>query len=216
MVRGDCSDHRKSGCGNDNGGGGCQNNGNDNGDCNHNGNDNGNDNKNHNGNKNKNDNGDNGTPAPAVIVQRPAAPAAPPAPSCSSPGSEMAFTSDDGRVSVRVFGSMPIGVKVRVRMPIDASSVPATPGTRVDGLLFQLLAEQCDGSGLATLPREVNLGVRYSDGDAGGLNEANFKVARLDQQDNKWNDVDKQAPDPGANYVSATITEMGFYVIYQK
>ena len=75
-----------------------------------------------------------------------------------------------------------------------------------------MIAETCDGQRLTTLPGEVNLGIRYSDGDVGGLNEANFKIARLDQS--TWKAVDKQAPDPGANYASATIMELGYFVVH--
>ena len=57
-----------------------------------------------------------------------------------------------------------------------------------------------------------SLGVRYTDGDAAGLNEASFKIARLDQ--GAWKDVEKQAPDPGANYGSATIADPGSYVVH--
>jgi len=62
----------------------------------------------------------------------------------------------------------------------------------------------------------VNLGVHYSDGDAAGLNEATFTLARLDTGANRWGPSMKQANDPPANYVSATITEMGYYVLYQR
>jgi hypothetical protein len=88
------------------------------------------------------------------------------------------------------------------------------PGQRVDALLFELIAETCDGQPLATLPGEVNLGIRYTDGDAAGLTEANFKLARLDRSDNSWKAVAKQAPDPGANYVSATIADLGYFVVH--
>ena len=120
--------------------------------------------------------------------------------------------SSDGTVQVTVYGNMPQGVRFSIRKPVDPNAVPAVPGQRVDALLFELIAETCDGGPLAKLPVEVNLGVRYTDADAAGLTEANFKIARLDQ--GAWKAAEKQAPDPGANYVSATIIDMGFYVVH--
>ena len=155
---------------------------------------------------------DDGPASPFVPGYRP--PSAPAQPSCSTPGQQSSFTSSDGTVSVTVYAGMPQGVRFRIRKPVDPGSVPAVPGQRVDALLFELIAETCDGQPLAKLPGEVNLGVRYTDGDAAGLNEANFKIARLDQSDNTWKDTAKQAPDPGANFVSATITDLGYYVVH--
>ena len=157
-----------------------------------------------------NDNSDN------VYVAPPAAPAPPPAPACSTPGQETSFVSGDGRVNVRVFSTMSQAIKFSIRQPIDPASVPPAPGAVVGGLLFQLIAETCDGSPLATLPAEVNLGVSYADADAAGLNESNFTLSRLDTSANQWRAAAKQATDPPANYTSATITEMGFYVLHQR
>ena len=53
------------------------------------------------------------------------------------------------------------------------------------------------------------------DANVGGLNEANCKLAWLDPADNTWKPLAKQAPDPAANYVSATIMNTGFFVVYQ-
>jgi hypothetical protein len=128
----------------------------------------------------------------------------------------MTFSSGDGRVQVKVFPSLSQSVRFSIRLPIDAASVPPAPGPVVGGLLFQLIAESCDGTPIATLPAEVNLGVHYSDADAAGLNEQNFKLARLDTGANQWLDVAKQATDPPANFTSATVAEMGFYVLTQR
>ena len=49
-----------------------------------------------------------------------------------------------------------------------------------------------------------------------GLNEANFRLALLDPATDAWRDFEKQAPDPGANYISATIMEVGYITIYQR
>ena len=181
-----------------------------------NGNNNGNDNNDNNGNDNNgndnngNDNGGSSTPPPPrpIVVQAP--------PACSTPGQEMTFTSDDGRVDVHVFASMSQSVKITIRMPIDATSVPPAPGQVVGGLLFQVIAESCGGTPIPTLPAEVNLGAHYNDADAAGLNESNFTLARLDTTANQWRQVQKQADDPPNNFASATVTDMGYYVLYQR
>jgi hypothetical protein len=184
-------------------------------------NDDGDDNDNDDGDDNDNDDGDDDDddddPGPVgPAPSQSSAPASPPPPACSTPGQEMSFQTADSRITVRVFGSMTQSLKFSIRHPIDPASVPPAPGPVVGGLLFQLIAETCDGSPVAVLPAEVNLGVRYSDGDAAGLNEANFTLARLDTSANQWRAAQKQATDPPNNFTSATITEMGFYVLHQR
>ncbi len=156
-------------------------------------------------------------PAP-VAPAAPAVPVAPSAPACSTPGQEMTFASGDGRVTVRVFGTTTESLKLSIRIPVDPASLPVAPGPIAGGIVFQIVAEKCDTAltGVPVLPAEVNLGVHYSDGDAAGLNEATFALARLDTGANRWGPSMKQANDPPANYVSATITEMGYYVLYQR
>src|SRR6266542_1382036 len=163
----------------------------------HNGNDG---HRHHNRNHNRNEN-EEAAPAPprVVTVARPAPPA------CSTPGQESVFSTDNPRpIAVRVFGSMFRSIRITIR-PVDPSSVPAVPGRLVDTLVFELIAEDCGGGGLADLPAEVNLGIHYTDADAAGLNEASFVIASLDQSSSTWQPTTKQAPDPGPNYTSATI-----------
>ena len=162
------------------------------------------------------DDDDGGVVGPAPAQSAAPAPAAATAAACSTPGQEMSFQTADGRITVRVFGTMSQSIQFSIRFPIDPASVPPAPGPMVDTLLFQLIAETCDGSPLAVLPAEVNLGVRYTDAEAAGLNEANFTLSRLDTSANQWRQVQKQAADPPNNYTSATITEMGFYVLHQR
>jgi len=134
---------------------------------------------------------------------------------CASAGSDRSFGSADGRVTVRVFSTMSRNVHIDIVKPVDPASVPANPGQKVDALLFRVTADDCAGGGIGTLPAEVNIGVRYGDSDVGSLNEANFKIAWLDPSDNTWEPVQKQAPDPAANYVSATTMNTGYFVVYQ-
>ena len=127
----------------------------------------------------------------------------------------MAFLSDDGRVDLEVFGTMTRSIRITIQS-VEPATVSATPGQLVDRFVYQVLAEDCAGGAIANLPAEVNLGFSYSDADAAGLNEQNFAIARLDNAANEWRPTAKQAADPGANYVSSTITEMGLYAVYQR
>lgn len=173
-------------------------------------------------NNNGNDNGDNedsddnDNDSDVFVAPPPRAPAPAPVAACSTPGQEMTFQSGDGRVIVKVFPSLTQSVKFSIRLPIDPASVPPAPGPVVGGLLLQLLAESCDGTPIATLPAEVNLGVHYADADAAGLNEANFTLSRLDTTANQWRQVTKQATDPASNFTSATIMDLGYYVLHQR
>ena len=178
--------------------------------------DSGDNNNNDNGGDNNDDGDDNDNHSDGGMVSPPPASAAPAAPACSTPGQEMAFVSGDGRVTVRVYGTMSQSVRFSIRQPIDPASVPPAPGPVVGGLLFQLIAESCGGSPIAVLPAEVNLGVSYTDADATGLNEANFMFSRLDTNANRWQAVTKQATDAPANFSSATIMDMGYYVLHQR
>jgi hypothetical protein len=176
-------------------------------------------NDNHNGKNDNNSNNDNSNDngKTHITIPRPPAPAAQPAPACSTPGKEMSFSSDDGRVTVHVFSSLPSSLRVTIRKPVDAASVPPVPGTKVDDLLFEIRVETCGGERVAEFPSEVNLGVRYTDADVGGLNEASFKIAHLDDPNGGstgWRDESKQAADPAGNYVSATITHTGYFVVH--
>ena len=176
-------------------------------------NNNGNENGDNEDNQSSDDNDNNSD----VFVAPPSrAPAPAPVAACSTPGQEMTFQSGDGRVTVKVFPSLTQSVKFSIRLPIDPASVPPAPGPVVGGLLLQLLAESCDGTPIATLPAEVNLGVHYTDADAAGLNEANFTLSRLDTSANQWRQVTKQATDPTSNFTSATIVDLGYYVLHQR
>ena len=95
---------------------------------------------------------------------------------------------------------------------VDPASAPATPGPRLDEIVFNLAASSCGGGSLTVLPEEVNLGIAYS--DPGGLNEANLTIARL--EGGQYVTAPKLAADPPANYVSATITQPGGYIVYQR
>src|SRR5690606_26883983 len=92
---------------------------------------------------------------------------------------------------------------------VDPASVPATPGERLDAIVFEIRAlEGCDGSPLAELPADTNLGTTYrvpADKEA-------LRYAVLDG--GRWVDV-PTTPDPTVPYVSATVRQVGTYTIYQ-
>ncbi len=161
------------------------------------------------------ENGNNGGGEPVAAGPIAAAAGAISGSGCAPAGGETSIATADGRITVRVFPTMSRNVQITIAQPIDPASVPANPGQKVDALLFRVTADDCGGGVIAPLPAEVNLGVHYSDADIGGLNEANFKLAWLDPADNTWKALQKQAPDPAANYVSATIMNTGFFVVYQ-
>jgi len=159
---------------------------------------------------NGNGGGDAGQPATAAQ-----APAPPPPPTCAFAGRETLLTSPDGRITIRVFSTMTRNIRVAARMPVDPATVPSPPPP-VGGLLFELQAEICEGGALGELPAEVNLGIRYSDQEAAGMGEQGFTISMLDPADRQWRPVEKQAADPPNNWVSATITRMGFYVVHAR
>jgi len=176
-------------------------NGNGNGNNNNNGNDNGNNDNDDNDNNHDEDNQNDGGGGGQVALSQDNG--------CAQAFTSKAFTSSSGRISVQVFSTMSTNVRFSFADPIDAATVPATPGQKVDALLFRVSADNCGGGNLGSLPAEVNLGVRYSPV------AANYKLAWLDPADNTWKPLPKQAADPGANYISATIMNTGYFVVYQ-
>ena len=188
---------------NGNGGGGNDNN-----------NNGGNDNNSNSSNDNNsnNSNGNNGNDSTKSSGPAPSSGAGS---NCAQAGHDTTIVSADGRVAVHIFPSMARNVRITIVMPIDPATVPATPGQKVDALLFQLTADDCAGGSISPLPAEVNLGVRYTDQDATGLTESKFSIVHLDPVGNTWKPELKQAADPNANFVSATITATGFYAVEQ-
>ena len=154
----------------------------------------------------------NGNAAQITVVEQAAPPPSQPTPPpCARPGQGNTFTSADGRVAVTVPPTTPSAVRVNVDTSPNLSTAPPLGGL-IDSLFFQLTAEGCDGGALAEIS-PANLGVSYSDADAGGQNKQRFTFVYLDLADNQWVPV-PSVPDPsGKDYVSATITKMGFYAV---
>lgn len=158
-----------------------------------------------------------GAPPPPAAAPTPT-PANPPASKVGSgPGTQMQVAQGQeatlrclgDRVTITVRpGTMPRPVTLSCRMGA-AGQAPNPPGPRLDEVLFTIEAE-----GLGELPAEVNLGVGYDDDDLEGLEEGRLTIGHL--QNGQWQPAPKQAPDAPNNYVSATITRLGTYTVYQR
>ena len=142
-------------------------------------------------------------------------PARPPEPVCTTPGQDAAFTSYDEKVTVRVFANTPRPVRVEINQMIDFLTAPLPPGNLVGLLAYEIRASYCDANPLEQFPAEVNLGIRYSNIEATGLDESRFVIGHLDRATNTWAPVEKRANDPSSNYTSATIIETGFYMVWE-
>ncbi|MFN8526119.1 MAG: hypothetical protein U0821_23705 [Chloroflexota bacterium] len=171
-------------------------------------------NGNGNGNSNRNDNEDEEEPAPYIPPAKALPEPRPPA-VCSTPGQDMAFRSSGGRVTVRVFATMPRSVRFAVQLPVDLGA-GEPPGPVVGDLRLLLAAGTCEGEVLTALPAEVNLAINYADADIVGMDESRLGLAFFDVDRQRWVAVAKQANDPVNNIVAATISTPGLYTVYQR
>jgi hypothetical protein len=127
-------------------------------------------------------------------------------------GADMMIATPGERVVVRVFPWMPAGVQITIR-PVDASTVPAAPGSRAGDLTFAVEARDASSTQLTSLPAEANLAVRYADSTVKGLNEGNLTLSRLDPASNQWQAAPKLVREPDSNYVAASIMQLGTYTV---
>jgi hypothetical protein len=91
--------------------------------------------------------------------------------------------------------------------------VPASTGTRVGSLVFQIDATDQTGVALSQLPAEVNLSVRYTDQEVSGLNEQFMTMLWQDPFDQQWKPAPKLMADAPTNYLAASVTGVGRYVV---
>lgn len=119
---------------------------------------------------------------------------------------QMTFVEGTVVVTVRPTSPLPQDVTIALG-ELSPSSVPGTPGPRLEPVVFNLTAD----SGGA-LPGEATLSISYV--DPGGLNEGSLTIAVYDGS--QWVPSPGQAPDPINNTVSATITRTGTYTVYQR
>jgi hypothetical protein len=59
----------------------------------------------------------------------------------------------------------------------------------------------------------VNLAIRYADTTVSGLNEGSLTLSRLDPTTNQWQSAPKIVREPDSNYVAASVTALGTYVV---
>jgi len=130
----------------------------------------------------------------------------------TSNGGDNLIAMPGERVAVRIFPWMPAGVQVTLR-PVDPNTVAAAPGTRAGDLVFVLEAKDASGAQLSALPSEVNLAVRYADDTVAGLNEGNLTLSRLDPMTNQWQAAPKLVREPDSNYLAASVSQPGTYVV---
>lgn len=130
----------------------------------------------------------------------------------TSNGGDTTVATPGERVAIQMFPWMPAGVEVTIR-PIDPNTVSAAPGARAGDLVFAIDAKDASGTQLAALPAEVNLAIRYADDTVSGLNEGNLTLLRLDPATNQWQSAPKLVREPDSNYVAASVTQLGTYVV---
>jgi hypothetical protein len=243
---GNNNDNNGNGNSNSNGNGNSNSNGNGNSNSNGNGNDNscdsnsnGNDNSSDsndnssdsNSNSNSNDNNcdnnsngngnSNGNSNDNFVSGPPSSPPPPPPVSsvseskCFSAGEtgSIQLTLDGGTVTIRTAPTgMPSSTNVTLRR-VDPATVPPPPsGTMLDTLVWSIDAlSGCSGAALGQLPGDVNEGIAYTV----PADKSKLQIARL--VNGAWVDV-PTTPDPSPTnpYISATIHDLGTYVVYQK
>jgi hypothetical protein len=130
----------------------------------------------------------------------------------TSTGADLLIATPGERVAVRLFPWMPAGVQITIR-PVDASTVPAAPGSRAGDLTFAVEAKDASGTQLTALPAEANLAIRYADSTVSGLNEGNLTVSRLDPSTNQWQAAPKLVREADSNYVAASVMQLGTYTV---
>jgi hypothetical protein len=118
-----------------------------------------------------------------------------------------------GRVVVRMFPWLEEGITVTVRL-VDPVEVADMPGGPVGDLVFVVEAVDGDGDALADLPVEVNVNVRYDDGEVEDLDEGRLVISRLDPATSQWQPAPKLLRDPVTNYLAVSITELGAYAVH--
>lgn len=143
-------------------------------------------------------------PPPPPQQQTPPPPPPNQASACLSSGGSVSLGLSDGTVTTKVFQD-------NLNVEVSKNDLPPGPGGLLGDLIFRVSASSCGGGGLGSLPGEGNLGVSYSSGVAAGKDEGRLRLVYWDGQ--RWSDAPKQATDPGANYVSATITALGVYAL---
>lgn len=130
-------------------------------------------------------------------------------------GQETVIALPENRVALRLFPTLARDLTITVRL-LDARQLPPPPGPPVVPLAFELRAQLPDGAELPRLPAEAHLSAIYTDAEATGLDKGRLALARLDPSTGQWQTAPKPAADPAKNYVSATVVDLGSFIIYQR
>jgi hypothetical protein len=137
---------------------------------------------------------------------------------CYGPGQSgsISLSLPGGSVTVTVVPAAPFPATTRLTLErVDPASAPATPGPRLDEILFNVVAQDgCDGGVIGQLPAGVNVGVAYSVG--ADKSRLRFALFQEGEQNGQWVDVPTVAdPNPGNPFISATINRSAGYAVYQ-
>ncbi|MFN8634234.1 MAG: hypothetical protein U0893_10290 [Chloroflexota bacterium] len=164
-------------------------------------------------NDNKDDNDDDNPPPAPPPPPRQAPP--PPAPvdnagACLSSGGSVSLTLGGVGITAKAFQD---GLALQLER-VDGSGVPGPPGSVVGETVFRLSGSPCGGGAYGSLPNEVNLGVSYRNRVGESVDRGKLSLVYFDGQ--RWSPATKQANDPGANYISASVTAVGVYALVQQ
>ena len=118
-------------------------------------------------------------------------------------------------MSLRVPGAIPHPVRVVIYLVTNAYTAPVPPGIPVGALVYEIWASACDATPLHEFPADMGLAIRYTDREAAGAEEGRFVIGRLDLASAAWIPVERRATDPAANVTSATITQTGYYMVWE-
>ncbi len=177
--------------------------------------------------KNRDDDDDDGGSAPSTSLQPSPSPRPSPEPprspeppptrvsGCAQPGQETVLTLilPGGSAAVIAFPALPQPVRLTLEK-VEPASLPPPPGRLAEGMVFNLLAEGCEGGALTELPAEVNLSATLSAEAASGLNRQDLILALYDGA--QWLPAPKLAVDPNNNFVAASVARVGTYGVHQR
>lgn len=117
----------------------------------------------------------------------------------------------DGRVRIAAdAGDLPAGAALSCR-PVEPGSVPAPPGSIVEGTVFRLDGSATTGS---TLPSPATLQVAYPADAVTPADRARLTLGYLDGP--TWRSLPDQDADPAEARVSAEIDRPGVYALYRR
>lgn len=133
---------------------------------------------------------------------------------CSTPGRDTLFWSFDQKASLLMPRTSVRPMRVDLLRVVNAHEAPQPPGEFVDPHVYEVIVGFCDPIPLAILPVDATLTIHYSDAEVDGVVESRLVIGRLDMFLGRWIPVEPRSVDAGANTVSATIREPGYYMVW--